>query len=113
MSIVVATLAMAAFGLTLAHRLRRHSRRMRDAIDNMLEGLCMFDRNERLVLSNQRYRDVCKIPPRWRSRAFPDRVARIPALQQEPVDRHRRLSPQAQGVAGAGADHRRSPATAA
>jgi methyl-accepting chemotaxis protein len=62
LSIAVAALAMAIAGLALARGLLRHSRRVRSAIDNMPEGLCMFDRNERLVLCNQRYRDLYKIP---------------------------------------------------
>jgi len=62
LSIVVATLAMALVGLALARGLRLHNRRMRVAVNNMSQGLCMFDRNERLVLCNQRYRDLYKIP---------------------------------------------------
>jgi methyl-accepting chemotaxis protein len=62
LSVVVATLAMAFVGLALARRLRLHNLRMRVAVNNMSQGLCMFDRNEQLVLCNQRYRDLYKIP---------------------------------------------------
>jgi PAS domain-containing protein len=33
---------------------------MRAAINNMSQGLCMFDGNERLVVCNQRYMDMYK-----------------------------------------------------
>ena len=45
-----------------AQRLRTHNRRMRVALDNMSQGLCMFDRNERLVVCNQRYKEMYHLP---------------------------------------------------
>ena len=39
-------------------QLRWQSRRMRIALDNMSQGLCMFDGGERLVVCNQRYREM-------------------------------------------------------
>jgi methyl-accepting chemotaxis protein len=39
-------------------QLRWQSRRMRIALDNMSQGLCMFDAGERLVVCNQRYREM-------------------------------------------------------
>ena len=50
-----------AFGVR-AQRLRTHNRRMRVALDNMSQGLCMFDRNERLVVCNQRYKEMYHLP---------------------------------------------------
>ena len=43
--------------------LRIDNQRMRVAINNMSQGLCMFDGNERLVVCNQRYMemyDLCR-----------------------------------------------------
>jgi methyl-accepting chemotaxis protein len=62
LGIVAAILAMATTGLVLARKLRLHNRRMRVAVNNMSQGLCMFDRNDRLVLCNQRYLDLYHIP---------------------------------------------------
>jgi methyl-accepting chemotaxis protein/PAS domain-containing protein len=45
-----------------ARRLRVDSQRMRAALDNMSEGLCMFDGSERLVLCNRRYKEMYKLP---------------------------------------------------
>jgi len=59
----LATLAVLviAFGVR-AQRLRTHNRRMRVALDNMSQGLCMFGRNERLVVCNQRYKEMYHLP---------------------------------------------------
>jgi methyl-accepting chemotaxis protein len=62
LGIVAAILAMAITGLVRARKLRTHNRRMRVAVNNMSQGLCMFDRNERLVLCNQRYLDLYHLP---------------------------------------------------
>jgi len=45
-----------------ARRLRIENRRIRVAIDNMSEGLCMFDARERLVVCNRRYRELYDLP---------------------------------------------------
>ncbi len=57
--------ALIATGAALVRirRLRVHSRRMRVALDNMSQGLCMFDGNERLLLCNARYAEMYKLPP--------------------------------------------------
>lgn len=57
-----AMLAMAVVGLILTRRLWRHNRRIRVALNNMVQGLCMFDRHERLMVCNQRYRDLYRMP---------------------------------------------------
>jgi methyl-accepting chemotaxis protein len=38
--------------------------RMQAALGNMSQGLCMFDRNERLVVRNKRYLDMYQMPAR-------------------------------------------------
>src|SRR5690242_10000365 len=50
------------FGVRLRH-LRWQSRRMRIALDNMSQGLCMFDGDERLVVCNQRYLEMYGMSP--------------------------------------------------
>ena len=57
-----AMVAMALAGLIVIAGLRRHNRRIRVALNNMSQGLCMFDRNARLVLCNQRYQDLYRLP---------------------------------------------------
>jgi PAS domain-containing protein len=55
LSVVVATLTAALVASLLSRNLRLENRRMRGAINNMSQGLCMFDGNERLVVRNRRY----------------------------------------------------------
>ena len=53
-------------GLAAAFRIQRlrvHNLRMRVALDNMSQGLCMFDANERLVVCNKRYMEMYKLAP--------------------------------------------------
>ena len=56
----VAILTVAA--AVAARRLKAGNRRMHAALDNMTEGLCMFDANERLVICNRRYKDLYNVP---------------------------------------------------
>ena len=49
-------------GIWLTRRLQVDNTRMRVAINNMSQGLCMFDGNERLVICNRRYMDLYKLP---------------------------------------------------
>jgi methyl-accepting chemotaxis protein len=58
LSAVVATLTMAIAMSFLARKLRLDNRRMTVAINNMSQGLCMFDGNERLVVCNRRYMEM-------------------------------------------------------
>ena len=53
--------AMALAGAILLHRTRWRYRRMHSALNNMSQGLCMFDRHERLVFCNRRYRDMSSL----------------------------------------------------
>jgi len=55
LSAVVATLTAAVAAPLLSRNLRLENQRMRGAINNMSQGLCMFDGNERLVVCNRRY----------------------------------------------------------
>jgi methyl-accepting chemotaxis protein len=59
----LAMLAVAAAVLVRGRTLHVHNRRMRVALDNMSQGLCMFDRNERLVVCNRRYQEMYRLPP--------------------------------------------------
>jgi PAS domain-containing protein len=62
--VLSATIACLAMTLTLAvlsRLLRTDNQRMRVAINNMSQGLCMFDGNERLVVCNQRYMEMYKV----------------------------------------------------
>lgn len=43
--------------------LRLQNERFGWALDNMAQGLCMFDRDRRLVVSNRRYAELYRIPP--------------------------------------------------
>jgi methyl-accepting chemotaxis protein len=54
-------LAMALVGATLTHRMRVHNLRMQIALNNMTQGLCMFDGHERLVVCNRRYKEMYKL----------------------------------------------------
>ena len=59
---LVALAVMVATLLALTQRLRAYNRRMRVALNNMSQGLCMFDRNERLIVCNQRYKEMYHLP---------------------------------------------------
>jgi methyl-accepting chemotaxis protein len=59
--VISAALAVVLAAAVMVERLRIHNRRMRVALDNMSQGLCMFDGHERLVVCNQRYRDMYKL----------------------------------------------------
>jgi len=45
-----------------ARRLQMQNRRIRVSIDNMSEGLCMFDGGERLLVCNRRYKELYNLP---------------------------------------------------
>ncbi|HEY7232295.1 MAG TPA: PAS-domain containing protein [Pseudolabrys sp.] len=57
----IALLSMAITLVVLCRNLRTGNRRMRIAINNMSQALCMFDGSERLVVCNQRYMDMYKL----------------------------------------------------
>jgi methyl-accepting chemotaxis protein len=55
-------LAVVFVGAFLTHRMQVYNRHMRAALNNMSQALCMFDRNERLVVCNRRYMEFYKLP---------------------------------------------------
>ncbi|MBV9347833.1 MAG: PAS-domain containing protein, partial [Pseudolabrys sp.] len=63
-----ALLALLSVGLIVAlaalNRLRSHYRRLSRAIDNMSQGLCMFDEQGRITLVNHRYIEMYKLDPK-------------------------------------------------
>jgi methyl-accepting chemotaxis protein len=60
-AVLATMLAMALAGAFVARRMQVHNRRMRVALDNMSQGLCMFDGHERLVVCNQRYMEMYQL----------------------------------------------------
>jgi methyl-accepting chemotaxis protein len=56
----VATVALAT--LLLARRMQVSNARMRVALENMSQGLCMFDGSERLIICNRRYAEMYQLP---------------------------------------------------
>jgi methyl-accepting chemotaxis protein len=59
--LVVLSIAL-ILGIGLMHqRLRRQNRRVANALDNMSQGLCMFDGQGRIVLRNRRYLEMYKL----------------------------------------------------
>ena len=54
-------LAMVLAAVFATQELQVRNVRMRVALDNMSMGLCMFDGNERLVISNQRYVEIYQL----------------------------------------------------
>jgi diguanylate cyclase (GGDEF)-like protein len=46
-----------------AKELQLQSSRFQAALNNMSQGLCMFDRDKRLIVSNRRYAELYNIPP--------------------------------------------------
>ena len=59
---LTAAVAMLVAAIGAARRRQVDITRMRVAINNMSLGLCMFDRNERLVVCNRRYMDLYQLP---------------------------------------------------
>ena len=55
---LLAIFAMLAAIIIQTRRMRGLNRRMQVALDNIAQGLCMFDRNGRLMLFNQRYKEI-------------------------------------------------------
>src|SRR5258708_40047649 len=43
-------------------QLREQKLQLDAALNNMLQGLCMFDAEEKIVLFNQRYAEIVKLP---------------------------------------------------
>ena len=64
-ALLIATLGVAAFALVgfWRRRLAAQNRRLSDALDNMSQGLCMFDAQGRIVLTNRRYLGMYNLSP--------------------------------------------------
>jgi len=60
-SAACALLVMAAAAAITVWRMRAEYWRMHSALDNMSQGLCMFDGNERLVMCNKRYIEIYRL----------------------------------------------------
>jgi hypothetical protein len=64
-TLLLAVLGLAILGLVgfLHRRLDAQNRRLLSAIDNMSQGLCMFDDQARIVVHNRRYLEMYKLSP--------------------------------------------------
>ena len=65
-ALLLAALGVAALAFVgvLYRRLAVQNRRLSTALDNMSQGLCMFDAQGRIVLHNRRYIDMYKVSPK-------------------------------------------------
>jgi diguanylate cyclase len=68
LAIAIANAALAILGMSLAgaiadRRLQEKGHQMTTAVNNMSQGLVMFDATERLVLCNDRYIEMYGLPP--------------------------------------------------
>ena len=57
-------LALFAVAIFIYRRLLEQNRRLSNALDNMSQGLCMFDEHARIVLSNRRYIEMYDLSPK-------------------------------------------------
>jgi len=57
-SITIAVLGMSLVGAVADHRFRDRNSQLKSALDNMTQGLCMFDAAARLIICNERYLDM-------------------------------------------------------
>src|SRR5882724_13320881 len=65
MLVALAALCLSAAVLagTLYYRARKENARLLTALNNMSEGLCMFDASARLILCNERYLEMYGLRP--------------------------------------------------
>jgi methyl-accepting chemotaxis protein len=61
--VIVFLVALTAICLLYRH-LQEQNRQLSDALDNMSQGLCMFDAQTRIVVLNQRYLDMYRLDPK-------------------------------------------------
>ena len=62
-SAAIAVLGMSLVASMMDRRLRDHSARTLTALNNMPHGLCMFDFKKRLVICNDGYAEMYRLPP--------------------------------------------------
>jgi PAS domain S-box-containing protein len=60
-AIVAACLAVLTIFVAVFRRAQTQNRRLADALDNMSQGLCMFDAQGRIVVCNRRYIEMYKL----------------------------------------------------
>jgi NO-binding membrane sensor protein with MHYT domain/methyl-accepting chemotaxis protein len=68
LALVVGSAAVSLLGVSLVaafadHRMRDQNRVLDIALNNMAQGLCMFDNNQRLVICNLRYSEIHRLSP--------------------------------------------------
>jgi NO-binding membrane sensor protein with MHYT domain/methyl-accepting chemotaxis protein len=68
LALAIANAALAILGMSIVaslmdRRLRDHSAQTTAALNNMPHGLCMFDASKRLVVSNDGYAEMYRLPP--------------------------------------------------
>jgi methyl-accepting chemotaxis protein len=74
MGLIFALAASALTAIIVIVRIRAKYRQTRSALDNMTQGLCMFDSAARLVLCNERYVEMYHLRPEHARRGTPLRV---------------------------------------
>jgi methyl-accepting chemotaxis protein len=63
--LVIAAVLMTLIAVSLVYRrMRARSQRLADALDNMSQGLVMFDKTGRITLVNRRYLDMYNLDPK-------------------------------------------------
>jgi methyl-accepting chemotaxis protein len=62
-AVLMALSAMAVTAAIAAWRMRQRNALMEVSLNTMTQGLCMFDKNERLVICNQRYVELYRLSP--------------------------------------------------
>jgi methyl-accepting chemotaxis protein len=62
-AVAIASLIVAIAALEWCRRLRRQNRHLLTALNNMSEGLCLFDASARLILCNDRYMEMYGLSP--------------------------------------------------
>ena len=59
----IAVLGMSLVASMMGRRLRNHATRTVAALNNMPHGLCMFNSKKRLVICNDGYAEMYRLPP--------------------------------------------------
>ncbi len=91
-AVVGALISLSVAGAVSAWRMRRelseHNMQLDAAVNNMIQGLCLFDAQHRLMLWNERYRAMYNIDPRriWRGAGVCDLLEARIAAGSFPLD---------------------------
>src|SRR5262249_3515701 len=62
-AVAITSLLVSIAALEWCRRLRRQNRHLLTALNNMSEGLCLFDASARLILCNDRYMEMYGLSP--------------------------------------------------